>query len=141
MAAHRTALARAVCAHLGSCQCKAGAWSGKDRFTGRERRFQARRRHGRLPAEMRQRFAPWAWDRCPRRRRAIRQGGHVGRTLGRTRGWPVGLSDLAERRMAWVAEQTPSVAVEVSWRYVGRGYGDAGLTGFAVDELLTASIT
>lgn len=92
------------------------------------------RPHGLLPPAILERMAPWGGDRCPRLRRVVRQGGHTGRPVGRTRGWGVSLSDLRTRRREHMgAKEEPDESSEVVWRYIGRGYGPEGLSIFDIE--------
>jgi len=92
------------------------------------------RPHGLLPAAILERMAPWGGDRCPRLRRVVRQGGHSGRPVGRSRGWGVSLSDLrARRREHMGGRDEPDESSEVVWSYIGRGYGPEGLSMFDIE--------
>jgi hypothetical protein len=76
------------------------------------------------------RFAPCGFDFCPRKRRAIRQAGHVGRTFGRSRSWPISLSSIRERRHLYASSDDASsdegsATPAEGWEYAGRGYAAA----------------
>lgn len=103
MLTHRTQLAYAVKAHVGHCT-----------HVG----------HGRVPGAIYSRFAPWGFDYCPRRRRAIRQAGHTGRTFGRSRSWPMTMGELQARRISHVTDLggPKDEGAATLWTYAGRGY-------------------
>ena len=125
---HRARLARAVRARHGCPVTGALAAS-----------MCGQRRHCGVPDSIRARFAPWGWDRCPRTRRAIRQLGHVGRTFGRSRSWPVSFADIRARRMAHVHGEHDATA-PMPLTYLGRGYESPVGCGTLADLLACATL-
>lgn len=126
MAAHLHALGRAVRAqrHADGRLCTHGGG------------------HSRPPTALIARCANWRWHHCHATRRALRQGGHSGRTFGRSRAWPVSLADLRARRAAFTAgDQADDQAGDpVEWVYVGRGYEAPTSTGPQRDRLIAAAL-
>lgn len=124
MAAHLHALSRAVRAQRQS-----------------EGRLCTHDGHQRPPTALVARCAKWRWHHCFSTRRALRQGGHGGRTFGRSRSWPVSLADLRARRTAFTAgDQAADDGVDVAWVYVGRGYEAPTSTGPQRDRLIAAAL-
>lgn len=96
--------------------------------------------HQRVPTALVARCAAWRFDRCHATRRALRQGGHGGRTFGRARSWPLTLADLRARRAKHAATEDNGVGGErVRWVYVGRGY-DGVTTGVQRERLVAAAL-
>ena len=97
--------------------------------------------HQRVPTALVARCAAWRFDRCHATRRALRQGGHAGRTFGRSRSWPLTLADLRARRTKHAATDDNGGGGErVRWVYVGRGYDFPTATGLQRDRLLAAAL-
>ncbi|MFA7265463.1 MAG: replication initiator [Candidatus Nanopelagicales bacterium] len=142
---HLHRLSNAVLTYHGACECRIvydyTIWAidySTGEITETTHSKTVRRIHATIPHEIQERISPWLNDRCHRRRRALRQAGHIGRSLGRSRNFGPSLAQLRQRRCQHNSEQESQGTTEEvqvpTLRYGGRGYHGHTLTSILRDH-------